>query len=146
MSLDRVTITIPRELVAAADHLARRQDRSRSWVISDLLRRSVALLPTDAPRLSPTIVTRRRNARSTQTSTNSDSARPPLIEGSIGLGASRLAQLRRDLALTPEQRVLEAEDTARTSERRAIRGVPEVIAFNQYEEFLDWQLRQRAGA
>ena len=146
MPLDRVTITIPRELVAAADRLARRQDRSRSWVISDLLRQSFAALPKDAPRLSPTVVTRRRNARSTQTPTNSDRARAPLPEGSIGLGASRLAQLRHDLALTPEQRVLEAEDTARTSEQRAVRGVPEVIAFDRYEEFLDWQLRRRAGA
>jgi putative transcriptional regulator len=56
-----------------------------------------------------------------------------------GLGPSRLAQLTRDLQLTPEQRVLAAEETLRQA------GVPRrprrhhVLAFDRYEEFLDWK-------
>ncbi len=141
MPLDRVTITIPRELVAAADRLARRQDRSRSWVISHLLRQSFAALQTDGPPLSSKVVTRRRNALSGLPSTSA-----PSFAGATGLGASRLAQLKRDLALTAEQRVLEAEETARTSEPDAARHVHEVVAFDRYEEFLDWQRLRRAGA
>lgn len=36
--LERVTCTLPRELVKAADSEARRLSRSRSWVVADALR------------------------------------------------------------------------------------------------------------
>jgi metal-responsive CopG/Arc/MetJ family transcriptional regulator len=35
----RISATIPEALVAAADERAKRLDRSRSWVISEALRR-----------------------------------------------------------------------------------------------------------
>lgn len=59
-----------------------------------------------------------------------------------GLGPSRLAQLRRDLALTPEERVRAAEETLRLTELRTAHGVHQIVGFDSYEEFLDWK-RQR---
>jgi len=50
------------------------------------------------------------------------------------LGASRRAQLRRDLALSPEQRVHVAEETLETSSRI---GAPRI--FSHYDDFLAWQ-------
>jgi hypothetical protein len=60
-----------------------------------------------------------------------------------GLGASRLAQLVADLALTPEQRVLEAERTARAAEerRRAAGRQVWIRSFDRYEDYLDWKRR-----
>lgn len=40
--LERVTITIPQPLLQAADDLALRLDRSRSWVLAEAVRRMVA--------------------------------------------------------------------------------------------------------
>ncbi|HWA15733.1 MAG TPA: ribbon-helix-helix protein, CopG family [Gemmatimonadales bacterium] len=40
--LERVTITIPQPLLAAADALAERMDRSRSWVLAEAVRRMVS--------------------------------------------------------------------------------------------------------
>lgn len=39
--LERVTITIPQPVLAAADALAHRLDRSRSWVLAEAVRRMV---------------------------------------------------------------------------------------------------------
>ena len=55
------------------------------------------------------------------------------------LGSSRRAQLRRDLSLTPEERVREAEETQRLSER-----VTDPHVFATYDEFLAW--RRTGGA
>jgi len=56
-----------------------------------------------------------------------------------GLGASRLQQLKRDLALTPEQRVREAEETALLTQPRESARVHQLMAFDRYEDFLQWQ-------
>ena len=56
-----------------------------------------------------------------------------------GLGASRLAQLKRDLALTPEARVREAEETLQLTEQRDRPRGHRLLAFDRYEDFLDWQ-------
>jgi hypothetical protein len=40
--LERITITIPQPLLQAADELAHRLDRSRSWVLAEAVRRLVA--------------------------------------------------------------------------------------------------------
>ncbi len=57
-----------------------------------------------------------------------------------GLGAYRLAQLEADLALTPTERVLRAEQTVRAvavHERKPIRS--RVVTFDRYEDFLEWK-------
>lgn len=56
-----------------------------------------------------------------------------------GLGASRRIQLASDLRLSPEQRVLEAEETLRLSELVSPRPATGPRAFETYEAFLDWK-------
>ena len=60
-----------------------------------------------------------------------------------GLGESRLAQLEADFALTPEQRVLEAERTAQLSNevRRSVGRGEWIRSFDRYEDYLDWKRR-----
>lgn len=50
------------------------------------------------------------------------------------LGASRREQLRRDLALSPDERVHAAEETLKTSSRI---GAPRI--FSHFDDFLAWQ-------
>ena len=67
---------------------------------------------------------------------------PPTAPAPSGLGPSRLAQLRRDLALTPEERVRAAEETLRLTELRTSRRSEQIVAFDSFEEFLDWKRRR----
>ena len=113
----RIAITLPEEELAAADRIAGEQDRSRSWVIAEAVRRFAA---------------------------ERASSRQATVAVSPGLGASRREQLRADLRLTPEQRVSAAEETARVSTllRPPAR---QVVAFERYEDYLAWKKWQDAG-
>jgi hypothetical protein len=109
----RITATIPEALVRATDAHAERVDRSRSWVISEALRRYLES--------------------------------PPGLgaEQDTGLGASRLAQLRADLRLTPEERVKEADRTlSEYASAHPSAGKP-LIAFDSFEEYFEWDRRER---
>lgn len=75
----RIAITLPEADLAAADRLAKQQDRSRSWIVAEAVRQYAAAVE--------------------QEQTQDD------------LGVSRRAHLHRDLALTAEERVHEAEET-----------------------------------
>jgi hypothetical protein len=124
----RIAITIPAEDLAAADELARQQDRSRSWIIAEAVRKYVAAQATGAQAAGAQAAT----ALSTVV---------PLAQGrttSPGVGESRLLQLRRDLALTPEQRVLLADETLRNVPKPSAPQGPR--SFDRYEDFLDWKL------
>ena len=77
----RIAITLPAEDPAAADRLAAENDRSRSWIVAEAVRRYVR-------------------------------ERATLTVG-VHLGASRREQLRRDLALSPLERVRAAEEGVR---------------------------------
>lgn len=111
----RIAISLPPEDLEAADRLARQWDRSRSWVIAEAVRRLVAAQPSTEPPGDP-------------------SAPKP------GLGESRLLQLRRDLALTPEQRVRLADETLRNAP--ASPAPPGPRFFDRYEDFLDWKIHR----
>ena len=116
--LTRVTITLPADLLVSADQRARRLDRSRSWVAAEALRSYLAAPAVRKPKTHP-------------------------YGRSPGLGEYRLGQLEADLALTPEQRVREAERTAREAE--VTRGTPPgrgVRSFDRYEEYLEWKRRE----
>lgn len=100
----KIAITIPSEDLAAADALATKLGRSRSWVLSEALRRFVA-----HERLSHE------------------------------LDASRAAQLRRDLALTAEERVREAErELAHVGETTPTR-FEQPLRFANYDDFVAWR-------
>ncbi len=101
----RIAITLPEADLAAADRLAKQQDRSRSWIVAEAVRQYAASIERD--------------------------------ESTMHLGRSRLTQLQRDLTLTPEQRVQEAEHTSALSEQ-----ITAPRRFATFDEFLAWQ---RAG-
>jgi hypothetical protein len=109
-----VAITIPADDLAAADEMARTCQRSRSWVISEAVRRYAAE-PAPAP------------------------SQP-------GLGPLRLAQLAADLRLTPEQRVLAAEETARATIARGTVRAQRAIGFGNLNDYLDWKRLEELGA
>jgi hypothetical protein len=119
MSLSRISITIPEELIAAADRRAAELERSRSWVLVDALRQYLAR-PEGA-----------------------------VHEGEVaylgGLGALRTAQLEADLRLTPEERVIEAERTLRVEDvRSGSRKAQQdrLLTFDRYEDYVDWTRRE----
>ncbi len=125
MTLARISVTLPPDLVMAADRRAHELDRSRSWVVAEALRR---FLEAGAARTDEQ--SRRHFVRET--------TRDPY--GVSGLGDYRLAQLEADLALSPEQRIRAAEETARLSEARdrGWRG-DRLLMFDRYEDYLAWE-------
>jgi predicted transcriptional regulator len=120
----RIAITIPEKDLATADRLARKHDRSRSWIVAEAVRRLGASAAT--------------GDFQTQAAANTLSAPEP------GLGESRHAQLMLDMALTPEERVRAAEETLRLTERGKIHRRQVVIGFETYEDFLDWKRKPDA--
>lgn len=126
MAFTRISITLPREVLAAADRRARALDRSRSWLIVEAIRASLAASPSQV-----------REPAATRYGTTSP-----------GLGPQRLAQLESDLRLTPEARVRAAEETARLSEHvqgRKGRGRSHrLLSFDRYEDYVDWKRGERA--
>jgi hypothetical protein len=120
----RISITLPRALLRAADRLAARLGRSRSWVLAEALRRyTEAGEPAAAPPLAV-----------------HGTARVPYPGFRPGLGESRQAQLKADLALTPEERVKAAEETFRTTQHlRGPRRVQQLLFFDRFEDYLAWK-------
>ncbi|HEY6208303.1 MAG TPA: ribbon-helix-helix protein, CopG family [Gemmatimonadales bacterium] len=117
----RISITLPRELLVAADRRARELDRPRSWIVAEALRGYLSGAPAQHPAVR-------------------EPANVP-YGAAPGLGPYRLAQLEADLALTPEQRVREAERTARATPRRARSG-HRLLLFDRYEDYLEWKRSQ----
>jgi hypothetical protein len=111
----RIAVSLPTADLAAADRLARDQDRSRSWIVAEAIRKYAAT-----------------NSASTEA----------VIAPSAGLGALRSTQLARDLTLTPEQRVREADETLRLTGTSQPVRVEQVLAFDRYEDYLDWKRRR----
>ncbi len=111
-SFARIAITLPRPVLAAADRAASALDRSRSWVIAEAVRRFTIEPPAPVSPLTP------------------------------GVGPLRRAQLTADLRLSPEERVREAEETMRTSRLAHGAGRHGIVAFDRYEDYLDWKRLQ----
>ena len=114
----RVTCTVPAEVLRAADRVAGRLDRSRSWVVTEALRRLVGA--PEAGGAAP------------------PAARSPQLQRAFR--AAEQARLARDLALTPAERVRVSEEIAKMApagRRRSERG--RVRQFATYEDYLDWK-------
>ena len=129
MALKRIPITIPESVVSQADERARALDRSRSWLVVEALRRYLAQpVPEE---LAERLV-------------KEESVNPYDVSPKPGLGPYRRAQLEADLRLTPEQRVKEAERTARVAELPRPPGPSNrVLTFDSYEDYLAWDQRDR---
>ena len=111
----RVTCTVPSDVLKAADRLAGRLDRSRSWVVTEAVRRLVAEPQAIAAAAPPQGLQR-------------------------AFRAAEQARLTSDLALTPAERVRVSEEIARiapATRRRPQRG--RVRQFDTYEGYLDWK-------
>lgn len=128
MSLSRVTITIPAELLAEADRRAAALDRSRSWLLAEAVRAYLAGAGPAGALPPPEVPNRAHLAREVGT-------------GYLpGLGEQRRAQLAADLELTPEQRVRTAQRTAAVGPPRRRAPQPDrVIAFDRLEDYFAWE-------
>jgi predicted transcriptional regulator len=123
--LARVTITLPRPVLEAADKAAARLDRSRSWVVAEAIRRFSEGMVRKANLVVPE-----------QTISPYDEAE---------LGAVRIRRLQADLAKTPEERLGEAHallELSRIVRPRAPRA--QIIGFETLEDFHQWK-KVRAG-
>ncbi len=124
MTLQRITITIPKDVLEAADKRAKELDRSRSWVVADAVRVAIGT-GSEAPR--------------NRAANRLREASPPYRSG---LGTYRQTQLEADLTLTPTERVLSAERTARATGRGNRPTFQRVVTFDRYEDFLEWKRQE----
>src|SRR5207248_524377 len=126
MAFTRVSITLPRDVLAAADRRARTLDRSRSWLIVEALR---AYLATPA----------------------SSSARVRESDGPVyavrEVADARRQHLAADLKRSPAERLQRAEQLARLARQVRPRGGrrQQVIGFDSYEDFYEWKKAHLAG-
>jgi hypothetical protein len=131
MAFARISITLPRDVLAAADRRARALDRSRSWVIAEAIRALVAAPSPAAP------------AR--------DRVREPEapVYAAQEVADARRRHLATDLKRTPAERLRRAEELARLARQvRPQKGGgrrQQVIGFDSYEDFYEWKKAHRAG-
>jgi len=128
MAFTRISITTPRDVLAAADRRARALDRSRSWLIVEALRAYLA-----TPARSPTAGVRESDAP---------------VYAVQEVADARRRHLAVDLKRAPAERLQRAEELARVARQVRPRrgGRPQVIGFDSYEDFYEWKRARRAGA
>ena len=129
MAYARISITLPRDLVKAADQRARGLDRSRSWLVAEALREYLrASLPAQS-----------RPRRVSET--------PAIAYAAREVAEARAQHLAADLKLSPTDRLRQAEQLAQLGRLVHPRGRRhQIIAFDTYEDFYQWKKGRRAGA
>lgn len=135
MPKTRITITIPEELLAAADRRARELDRSRSWIIADTLERGLAVPPSSSGAVPD--------------------SRPMVLRepGGGGYGVvdireevaeARRLQLLADLRLSPTDRIRHAESLGGLGRGGVYRSRrAQVIGFESHEDYEEWKQSER---
>ena len=117
MPLVRITITIPKDLVAAADRRARELDRSRSWVVAEAVRRVSEASPSPYPAVATNEVAEARHRH-----------------------------LLAELALPAAQRLLRAEELGRLAQQaQQRRPRHQIIGFDSYEDYYEWKKTKLIG-
>jgi predicted transcriptional regulator len=111
----RISITLPREVLAAADRRAKELDRPRSWVIAEAI-------------------------RSYRSGPPSQAEAPP---GAEEVAAARRQHLLADLRRPPEERLRRAAALVRLAPGSAARRRAQVIGFDSYEDFDSWKRARR---
>ncbi len=111
----RISITLPRDVLAAADRRAREVDRPRSWVIAEAIRSYRGGPPSPA-------------------------VPPAEIEE---VAVARRRHLLADLQRTPEERLRQAAVLLRLAPRPGNRPRAQVIGFDSYEDFEAWKRARR---
>ena len=124
MALKRISITLPKDVLEAADRRARAVDRSRSWLIVEAVRAYLA-----AP----------ASARVREADAPVDAVQE--------VADARRQHLLADLKRSPAERLRRAEELGRLARQvRPRRGRREqVIGFDSYEDFYAWKRAHRAG-
>ncbi len=127
----RITITLPPDLILAADRRAGELDRSRSWVVAEALR--AQLVPEEgATPSSPA---------------GAVAEAPPATHAAAELAEARRSRLRAEVALPPEERLRRAEELGRLARQAQPRGPRRVIIiFDSYEDFYEWRKSRLIGA
>jgi len=117
----RVSITLPRDVLAAADRQAKALDRSRSWVIAEAIRNyQGGALPTP---LTPA------------------PSEPPA--GATEVAEARRRHLLADLELGAEARLRKAAALLRLAPGARRQPRAQIIGFDSYEEFAAWKKTRR---
>lgn len=111
----RISITLPREVLAAADSQAKALDRPRSWVIAEAIRS----YRSDPP---------------------SQVVAPP---GAAHVAAARRQHLLADLRLSPEERLRRAAAVLRLAPGSGAKRRAQIIGFDSYEDFAAWKNARR---
>jgi len=111
----RISITLPREVLAAADSQAKEQDRPRSWIIAEAIRSYRSALESQPV--------------------------PPPDAGAVA--AARRQHLLAELRLTPEERLRRGAALLRLAPRPAARRRAQIIGFDSYEDFAAWKKARR---
>lgn len=126
-SLQRISMTIPPEVLRKADQLATAWDRSRSWVIAEAIRR-MGSAPDPAATLSAFVA-------------------EPAVEPYLASAAreARTRHLTHALSLSPTVRLHQAEALAGMA-RRTRPPRLQIIGFDSLEDFGQWKKARRAGA
>jgi len=124
MPLARISITLPREVVAAADRRAAELDRPRSWVVVAALRAYLSRPAGEGNRVAE--------------------ATPPPYEVRQVADARR-RHLESDLSLPPAERLRRAEELGRLARRGKGTRRHQIIGFDTYEDFHEWKKGRLAG-
>jgi len=127
MALTRISITLPRDVLAAADRRARALDRSRSWLIVEALRAYLA-----TPARSQSVGVREPDEP---------------VYAVREVADARRQHLAADLRRSPAERLQRAEQLTRLARQvRPRRGRrQQVIGFDSYEDFYEWKKARLAG-
>ena len=131
MPLERITITIPKDVLETADHHARELDRSRSWVVAQAVRQYGESRGHESTPQQRSVV-----------------REPPTADYATSeVADARQRHLRAEAALPPGERLRRAEELGRLARQAQNRGPREqVIGFESYEDFYEWKKRRLIGA
>lgn len=144
MPLTRISITVPKDLVTAADRRARQLHRSRSWVVAEALRVWLGAREQGARSREPTRTLAVREAGPGYAVRRRDEAS---VDVAVEVAAARERHLAAELALPPVERLRRAEELARLARDAQGRGRRrQVIAFDSYEDFYAWKKARLVGA
>ncbi len=113
----RISITLPREVLAAADTWAKEVDRPRSWVIAEAIRNYGGGPPSQAA--APT--------------------------GAAEVAAARRQHLLADLRRSPEERMRQAAALLGLAPGSRTKRA-QIIGFDTYEDFAAWKKARRVEA
>jgi len=128
----RITITIPEELVQAADARARSLDRSRSWVLVEALRQYLQAGPRSGGVREPAVA----YAPSAPQTPRADAP----VDVAAEVAASRTRRLQAELALAPLERLKRADELGRLGRTSMPTGASaQVVGFDQYDDYYQWK-------